>query len=121
MGDGVLPFYRKLFEGLDARGIGWDTCVLDRATVIARVEDDDVFHVVNHGRFEHPRILNSGIAYVYPFWNMDPSRIRAFSSIGQAEFHSGDVDGEIARTFFRRLRKRGYGTHISLRATRCAD
>lgn len=105
-GDGVLPFYQKLFDGLDARGVAWDTCVLDRETALDRVDRDDAFHIINHGRINHPRVLNSGIAYVYPFWNMDPCGIRAFSSIGDTKFHAGDVDGDIARPFFRRLRKR---------------
>lgn len=106
IGDGVLPFYQKLFAGLDGRGITWDTCVLDRATAMARVDADDVFHIINHGRFQHPRILNSGIAYIYPFWNMDPAGIRAFSSIADTPFSASDVDGDLARPFFRRLRKR---------------
>ena len=105
-GSGVLPFYQKLFDGLDARGIAWDTCVLDREKVMAQVEVDDAFHIVNHGRFTHPRVLNSGIAYVYPFWNMDPKGIRAFSSIADMPFRAGDVNGEIARPFFKRLRQR---------------
>ena len=105
-GSGVLPFYQKLFDGLDARGIKWDTCVLDREEVMQQVAADDAFHIVNHGRFTHPRILNSGIAYVYPFWNMDPNGIRAFSSIADSKFHADQVDGEIARPFFKRLRQR---------------
>ena len=106
IGDGIMPFYQKLFEGLDARGVTWNTCVLDREKVIAQVDGDDAFHIVNHGRFQHPRVLNSGIAYVYPFWNMDPVGIRAFSWIADKPFHAAEVDGEIARPFFRRLRKR---------------
>ena len=105
-GDGVLPFYQKLFDGLDTRDIAWDTCVLDREKVMAQVDADDAFHIVNHGRFQHPRVLNSGIAYVYPFWNMDPMGIRAFSSIADMPFRASEVDGEIARPFFRRLRQR---------------
>lgn len=106
LGSGVLPFYQNLFAALDTRGIVWKTCVLDRETVMERVAEDEAFHIVNHGRFEHPRLLNCGIAYVYPFWNMDPLGIRAFSSIANMSFEGGDVDGEIARPFFRRLRKR---------------
>ena len=106
LGDSILPFYQKLFEGLDARGVTWETCVLDREKVIAQVDGGDAFHIVNHGRFQHPRVLNSGIAYVYPFWNMDPVGIRAFSSVADQPFHAAEVDGEIARPFFRRLRKR---------------
>jgi hypothetical protein len=105
-GSGVLPFYQKLFDGLDARGVAWETCILDREQVMGQVEGDDAFHIVNHGRFTHPRILNSGIAYVYPFWNMDPKGIRAFSSIADTQFRADEIDGEIARPFFKRLRQR---------------
>jgi hypothetical protein len=106
LGEGVLPFYQRLFDGLDERGIAWDTCILDREKVMDQVEADDAFHIINHGRFQHPRVLNSGIAYVYPFWNMDPAGIRAFSSIANSRFQANEVDGETARPFFRRLRQR---------------
>ena len=105
-GTGVLPFYAKLIGGLEATGHRCRNIPLDRDTVLEQVGQDTAFHVVNHGRFEHPRVLNAGIAYVYPFWNMDPAGIRAFSSIADLPFRAADVDAAVARPFFRRLRQR---------------
>ena len=86
---------------------------LDRDVVMAHVASDTAFHVVNHGRFQHSRVLNAGIAYIYPFWNMDPLGIRAFSSIADQPFRPGQVDADVARPFFRRLRKRLVGGRTS--------
>lgn len=108
-GTGVLPFYQALLGGLKARGIATELIALDRDTVLDTVAKDDAFHIVNHGRFQHPRILNAGIAYIYPFWNLDPQGIRAFSSIAAQKFAPDTVDGDIARPFFRRLRQRLVG------------
>jgi len=112
-GTGLLPFYDKLLAGLRARGIATATEVLDRDRLAACVAADDAFHIVNHGRMRHPRVLNAGIAYVYPFWHLDPWGIRAFSSIAAVRFDPAAVDVEAARPFFRRLRKRLVGARTS--------
>ena len=109
LGSGMLPFYERLIAGLEERGMTVRRVTLDRETVAAEIAADAAFHVVNHGRVRHPRCLNAGVAYVYPFWNMDPAGIRAFSSIGEMAFDPGSVDGAAARVFFRRLRKRLVG------------
>ena len=112
-GTGLLPFYQKLIGGLGAAGFVCETLALDRETVLDRVGQDRAFHIVNHGRFSHPRVLNTGIAYVYPFWNMDPNGIRAFSSIADQTFRAGDVDADLARPFFRRIKQRLVGGRTS--------
>lgn len=105
-GSGVLPFYQKLATGLRAQGVGFEQIPLDRDRVADIVASDAAFHIVNHGRFRHPRVLNAGVAYVYPFWNLDPHGIRAFSSIAEQGFDADAIDGRVARPFFRRLRQR---------------
>ncbi|WP_299370648.1 hypothetical protein [uncultured Tateyamaria sp.] len=112
-GEGFRPFYVRLMEGLEARGVPYDVEVLDRDTLPARVEDDAAVHIIHHGRFAHPRARNADVAYIYPFWNFDPQGIRAFSSIGQMAFPQGDIDPDIARPFFRRLRQRIVGGRTS--------
>ena len=102
----MLPFYQKLTDGLTARGIAWRTVPIDRAALPAAIDRDDAFHIVNHGQVQHPRALNAGVAYIYPFWNLDPQGIRAFSSIGAQPFRPGKIDAERAQRFFRRLRRR---------------
>jgi hypothetical protein len=112
-GEGMRPFYLRLIGGLEARGIPFDVMTLDRETLPATVEADGAIHVVHHGRFAHPRVRNSDVAYVYPFWNFDAQGIRAFSSIAQAHFPQGDIDPQRARPFFRRLRQRIVGGRTS--------
>lgn len=105
-GQGLRPFYLRVIEGLEARGVSFDVVMLDRTTLPETVAADDAIHVVHHGRYAHPRVRNADVAYIYPFWNFDPQGIRAFSSIGQAPFPQSDIDPEVARPFFRRLRQR---------------
>lgn len=112
-GSGVLPFYARLAEGLRQHRIAFDQVPLDRDRVMDIVAGDDAFHIVNHGQFHHPRILNAGIAYIYPYWNLDPLGIRAFSSLAQLGFEPGRVDADVARPFFRRLRQRMVGGRMS--------
>ncbi|MEO0938524.1 MAG: hypothetical protein AAFY38_10255 [Pseudomonadota bacterium] len=112
-GSGLLPFYATLTAGLTARGAAYELRALDRETLLDQVAADEAFHIVNHGRFRHPRVLNAGIAYIYPFWNLDPFGIRAFSSIGAARFDPRRIDAEVARPFFRRLKGRIVGGRAS--------
>lgn len=102
---GLMPFYQRLTNGLRDRGVGFRIIALDRDTLLARVASDAAFHIINHGRFRHPRILNAGVAYIYPFWNLDPWGIRAFSSIAEQPFVPGGIDPARSGPFFRRLRQ----------------
>lgn len=109
----MLPFYQRLTAGLSAAGIGWRAVPLDREALPDTVERDRAFHIVNHGQLRHPRVLNAGIAYIYPFWNLDPQGIRAFSSIADKPFRPARVDADKAQAFFRRLRARLVEARVS--------
>lgn len=87
--------------------------VLERETLPARPPADDAIHVVHHGRYAHPRVRNADVAYIYPYWNFDAQGIRAFSSIAQMPFPQDDIDPQVARPFFRRLRQRMVGRRTS--------
>lgn len=102
--DRRLPFYVKITDGLTARGRDWRAVVIDRDGLAGRIDALPGLHVVNHGRVQHPRAWNAGIAYVYPFWHLDPDGIRAFSSIGRLALPV--VDRAAAQGFAARLRKR---------------
>lgn len=103
-----LPFYVKITAGLDARGLDWRAVTIDRDGITDRIDGMPGLHVVNHGRVRHPRAWNAGIAYVYPFWHLDPDGIRAFSSMAHRTVPPIDqaVDRAAARGFAGRLRKR---------------
>lgn len=108
-----MPFYRKLIDGMGQRGVDFELRPLDRNRVMQEVEADTDFHVVNHGHFSHPRLRNVGLAYVYPFWHVDPKGIRAQSSIADMAFDPRDTDADLAQAFFRRLRKRLVAARLS--------
>ncbi|MEP2533293.1 hypothetical protein [Shimia sp.] len=102
----MLPFYRKLGQGLDRLDVPWAFEGIDRAIAITRIESDRKFHIFNHGRVEHSRALNAGVAYIYPFWNLDPRGVRAFSSIGDQKFRPFKIDSPKVKPFFGKLRDR---------------
>lgn len=110
----LKQFYRSLREGLMARGARVEFAIHDRAELPAEVAADEDFHIVDHGNFRHPRVLNTGIAYVYPFWHLDPWGIRAGSSIAEKAFDPGRIDGAAAAEFIGKLRHR----QIDKRASR---
>ena len=100
------PFYQKLQSGLEDLGIRCDLEEVDAVDPLERIEADANFHIFNHRRVRHPRALNAGVAYIYPFWNLDPWGIRAFSSIGETQFRAHTVDGDKAKAFLGQLRAR---------------
>lgn len=102
----MKPYYTKLISGLRGMGLRVDTVLHHRATTLATVEAVPGVHIVDHGNLRHARLLNTGIAYIYPFWNLDPWGIRALSSISARPFNAGSVDAAVAAEFAGRLRKR---------------
>jgi hypothetical protein len=102
----LKPYYRRLIGGLRERGLAVECVVHDRALLPGQVAADQAFHIADHGSHRHPRLLNTGIAYVYPFWNLDPWGIRALSSIAEKPFDSGAVDAGAATAFAARLHRR---------------
>lgn len=106
-------FYGPLADGLRARGGDVRLVVHERDKVAAQVALDDGFHVIDHGQMRHPRVLNSGIAYIQPFRNMDPWGIRAFSSIADKHFDPARIPAEAAASFAARLRERLIGGRTS--------
>jgi hypothetical protein len=109
----MKPYYVKLTAGLRQMGIRVEAVVHDRWTTLATVEATPGIHVVDHGSWRHPRLLNTGIAYIYPFWNLDPWGIRALSSIAALPFDAGDVDAVAAAEFTAHLRKRLVSKRLS--------
>jgi len=102
----MKPFYQSLTRGLKDAGHSVSLVNHDRDAALAQIEADDGFHIFDHGQLRHARALNAGIAYVYPFWNLDPWGIRAFSSIAAQKFDPQAVPAQAAAEFFGRLRHR---------------
>jgi hypothetical protein len=113
-GKRAMPgYYKQLIAEFPDRGANIDYVVHERILTERRVLADDSFHIVDHGNFRHPRVLNTGVAYIFPFWNLDPWGIRAGSSIAAKRFDAQCVNSENANTFVGNLHKRLVGRRIS--------
>lgn len=109
----MKPYYTKLIAGLRKMNIRVNVVLHDRTTTLATVNATPGLHIVDHGSQRHARILNTGISYIYPFWNLDPWGIRALSSISAMLFDPGAVDLGEAEDFVARLRKRLVDARLS--------
>lgn len=109
----MKPYYVKLLAGLPGFGFRVASVLHDRATTLTLVDATPGMHIVDHGNLRHPRLLNTGIAYIYPFWNLDPWGIRALSSIAALPFDPAAVDQAAAAAFAGRLRKRLVAKRLS--------
>ena len=68
--------------------------------------DDGDLHIVDTGRVCGPGVLNASIAYLPPFWHLDPVGMQAESSIGARIFDPSQVPDKAAAAFSDRMRKR---------------
>lgn len=103
----LAAFYGKLGAGLAARGAEVEYRLHDRDAVPAEVAADEGFHIVDHGRYRHPRVLNAGLSYVQPWYYLDPWGMRAFSSLAGMSFDPAEIAPARALAFrdglYRRL------------------
>ncbi len=109
----IAPYFHKLREGLEARRVRVRVDALERPGFLDRIAGDADFHIVNHGDFRHPRVLNTASAYIAPFWYLDPDGVRRRSSIGAKAFDPATVDPAAAQAFFTALRRRRVGERVS--------
>jgi hypothetical protein len=110
----ALPgFLRKLRDGFMARGAGVDIRHRN-ADALAAMGGTPDFHIIHNGRVRHPRALNSGLAYLYPFWYLDPQGVFFEASTAQASFDPDSIDRAASQDFFDRLSRR----HLTQRQSR---
>jgi hypothetical protein len=102
----LAEVYGKMGGALQAMGVPVRFLVHDRVNVPREIEADRGFHILDHGRTRHPRVLNCGSAYISPFRYLDPWGIRAFSSIAGQVFDAKRIPFEAAHGFHARLVKR---------------
>lgn len=95
----LKAFYGKIATGLTARGARVEYLLHDRAEVPAQVEADGGFHIIDHGRIRHPRVLNAGLSYIRPYYYLDPWGMRAFSSLAAKAFDPAAIDAAQAAAF----------------------
>ncbi len=109
----LRAFYGKIGEGLRQRGVAVEYRPHDRDTIVAEIAADSGFHILNHGRLRHPRVLNAGLSFVQPYYYLDPWGIRAFSSLAEKSFDPAQIAPEIAASFHAALVLRLVGGRAS--------
>lgn len=67
---------------------------------------DGDLHILDTGRARGPGVLNASIAYLPPFWHLDPQGMQAESSIGGRIYDPTKVNQKHASAFFERMRGR---------------
>lgn len=102
--DNPNQFYRKLERGLSEAG--YAARILRRRRGNPCPPPDDNFHFVHQGLHRQANVLNTGLAYVFPFWYADPTGIYGHSSLVSARFEPSALDRDAAQSFGNRLRAR---------------
>ncbi len=74
---------------------------------------DGNLHIVENGRMRGEGWLNTALAYLQGFWQLDPEGIQAESSAGRTVFDPAMVEQEAALRFLRRLRRRFVAPRLS--------
>jgi hypothetical protein len=70
-------------------------------------------HFVHQGLVRRAGVLNTGVAYLMPFWYADPRGLFSESSVAALAFDPDAVPDKAARGFHRRLRDRYVATRNS--------
>jgi len=105
-------FYTKLQDAFAARG--WNVAIRQRYSIHAGPEyDAPGVHFVHQGLVRQPRVFNTAIAYIAPFWYVDPRGVFGESSIGDMVFDAAAEDTADARAFFERLARRNIGRRLT--------
>ncbi|MEO0370809.1 MAG: hypothetical protein AAF231_05060, partial [Pseudomonadota bacterium] len=73
------------------------------------------FHLVHHGFLRRFNLLNTGIAYLWPYWYLDQRGVLCDSSLGRAQPDLSHVPLDRAQAFFDRvggrLKEKGQSKH----------
>ncbi|MCQ0092860.1 hypothetical protein [Roseovarius sp. M141] len=116
----LYPILRSMAQGA---GIGFDIRARDsdikvgtRSVTDGRFDDGNL-HIIDDRSVVAANVLNAGVAYFWEFWHLDPSGVKAFSSIGNHPYAPGDVPFRKAKPFFDMLRDR----HVAHRRSKYAQ
>lgn len=106
-------FFRRLHDEFSSRG--GTVKILPSEEKVHRQLDgsDEHFHFVNNGNFKLPNVLNTAIAYIDPFFQVDPRGVMSESSIRDAVYHPRKVPRARSWNFYVRMRKEHAATRQS--------
>lgn len=115
-----LRLYARLADVLER--MGGTVVVADRRDrpfeggegAAAAYADGDL-HILDTGRVQGPGVLNASLAYLPPYWHLDPAGIQAESSIGAMVYRPGQIPLDRAMAFFDKLRKKWVDPRVSRR------
>jgi hypothetical protein len=95
-------FFTAAKRAFEARGVECEMRMrLARATVDNYAPEN--FHFIHQGRLRAPHILNTGLAYVSPFWYLDPDGIMSFSSLARKSFDPASLSAPRVEQFYDRI------------------
>ncbi|MEO0772588.1 MAG: hypothetical protein AAFZ04_05330 [Pseudomonadota bacterium] len=107
-------FYAALAPGLRARGVPVEFVDRPGTTDLTHYTRED-FHLVHHGFLRRFNLLNTGIAYLWPYWYLDQRGVLCDSSLGRAQPDLSHVPEDRARAFVDRvggrLKEKGQSKH----------
>jgi hypothetical protein len=108
----------EVLEPLGARVVVADRRArpFEGGAAAARAYADGDLHVIETGRVQAPGVLNAALAYLPPYWHLDPAGVQAESSIGARPYDPAAVPLRPAMAFFARMRQRWVEPRRSRRA-----
>lgn len=115
-----LRLYARLADLLERQG--GTVAVADRRDrpfeggdgAAAAYADGDL-HILETGRVQGPGVLNASLAYLPPYWHLDPAGVQAESSIGAMDYRAKQIPLDRAMAFFDKLRKKWVDARVSRR------
>ena len=98
-------FYKRLSNALIERDYSVSLDPYERRGWQRIDPDDGRLHFVNNGNLQQRNVLNTAIAHLDHFWQVDPKGVLCDSSIKDEVFDPTSIDKKAAWAFFQRLRK----------------
>ena len=95
-------FHAVAKRAFEARGAKCEIRIrLPKAPVVQY--DPEHFHFIHQGRVRAPHILNTGLAYLPPFWYADPDGVMSFSSLARKPFDASSMPLDRVAQFYDRM------------------
>ena len=94
--------YAALAPGLRDRGVPVTFVERPGTTDLVHYTKTD-FHLVHHGFLRRFNLLNTGIAYLWPFWYLDQRGVLCDSSLGRARPDLSTIPEDRAKAFVARV------------------
>ncbi|MEL7212695.1 MAG: hypothetical protein AAGK92_08540 [Pseudomonadota bacterium] len=103
-GIGLGKFYSRL--DLELRMLGAEVTMLPLSRQPhKRKGNRNKLIFLHNGAAEEPNVLNTALAYLDPYWHVDPDGVLGLSSAGKVPFVHDDVNKQDAAGFFRAQRR----------------